>query len=396
MKVLAIILAGGKGTRLYPLTTHRCKPAVPFGGKYRIIDFTLSNCINSGIRQINVMVQYLSDSLQKHIRDGWNILSPALGEYIDVYPPQQLTSNTWYQGTADAIFQNLYSIERVNPDFVLVLAGDHIYKMDYRQLIRYHIAKNADLTIATIPTPIEEAQHFGIMQVNNEYKIIGFEEKPLNPIPLPNNKKMCLASMGIYIFSKEVLIHYLKLDASTSSSHDFGKDIIPLMVKNNNVYSFSHQDNSGNPLYWKDVGTLQSYYNANMELLKKESEFDLFSENWKFRTFQAQSTPDHLKIHSEKDFFINNLITGGSVIQGSIKNSILSPGVIIEEDVQIEDSILLNSCHIKRGTRLKKVIIEKNVVISENIKIGYQLDQDKKHFFVTPEHITVIPKGSII
>ncbi|MDH4129731.1 MAG: sugar phosphate nucleotidyltransferase, partial [Spirochaetota bacterium] len=345
MKVLAIILAGGKGTRLYPLVEKRCKPAVPFGGKYRIIDFTLSNCINSGIRQINVMVQYLSDSLQKHIRDGWNILSPALDEYIDVYPPQQRHSERWYQGTADAIFQNLFTIERVNPDYILVLAGDHIYKMDYREIINYHIKNHADLTIATIPTPIEESSGFGVIEIDSNNRIIGFEEKPKSPKPIPNNPKMALASMGIYVFSREVLFHHLILDADSSSSHDFGKDIIPKMVSNNPVYSFAHQYPDGKPRYWRDVGTLKSYYDSNMDLLNENCEFELFHENWKFRTCQTQSSPNLVGIEANSsEFLINSIVTGGAYIRGKVKNCIMSPEVIIGKDAEVSNSILFNSC----------------------------------------------------
>ncbi len=397
MKVLAIILAGGKGSRLHPLTSKRCKPAVPFGGKYRIIDFTLANCINSGIRQINVMVQYLSDSLQKHIRDGWSILSPALDEYIDVYPPQQRFADAWYQGTADAIYQNLFTIEEVNPDFILVLAGDHIYKMDYREIIEYHLTKKADLTIATIPTPLAEGSQFGIMEVDPDNRIIGFEEKPSHPKPSPNNPSMALASMGIYVFSKDIMFQNLKQDADSPSSHDFGKDIIPKMVSRNAVYSFAHQNPDASPRYWRDVGTLKSYFEANMDLLKKDSPFKLFDEDWKFRTCQTQSAPTMIHITQDSsDSFTNSLITGGAIINGSVQNSILSPGVIIEKGAYVEHSLLFNSCHIKKGAKIRNAIIEKGVQIPEGYSIGYDSKKDGEYFTLTPEGITVVPKETII
>ena len=397
MKILAIILAGGKGTRLFPLTEDRCKPAVPFGGKYRIIDFALGNCINSGIRQIHVMVQYLSDSLQKHIRDGWSILSPSLSEYIDVYPPQRLLSDNWYQGTADAIFQNIFTIQRMDPDYLLVLAGDHIYRMDYRDIINFHIEKKGELTIATIPVPVEEGYQFGIIEVDPNNRIIGFEEKPEKPKHIPGNEKIALASMGIYVFSRDALFHYLKQDADLPSSHDFGKDIIPKMVEHNAVYSFAHQFKDGKPRYWRDVGTLKSYYDANMELLQKNPPFELFNENWKFRTHQNQSAPNLIAIKENSgNIYENSLLTGGSVIRASVKNSVLSPGVIVEEDAMIENSILFNSCHIMKGAKIRNAIIEKNVLIPEGYQIGFDPEQDKKKYTVTNEGITVISKNAFM
>ncbi len=396
MKILAIILAGGKGTRLAPLSDKRCKPAVPFGGRFRIIDFALSNCINSGIRQINVMVQYLSDSLQKHIRDGWSILSPALGEYIDVYPPQQRRSEQWYLGTADAIYQNIFTIEEENPDYVLILAGDHIYKMDYRELINYHREKRADLTIATIPVNLDEGSSFGIMEVNSKGQIVGFEEKPENPKPLSNNPDKTLASMGIYIFTKNVLNHRLMLDADSPSSHDFGKDIIPKMLTQNKVFSFPFQHYDGSPRYWRDVGTLNSYYQANMDLLDKNCSLDVFSEYWKFRTCQTQSAPTMIAIEeNSSDYLINSIVSGGAIIRGKVKNSILSPEVVIEQGAEVDQSVLFSSCHIKKGAKIKKAIIEKEVIIPPGYCIGYDREKDKKRFKVTSEGITVVARGSI-
>ncbi len=394
MKVLSIILAGGKGSRLSPLSENRCKPAVFFGGRFRIIDFVLSNCINSGIRQINVMVQYLSDSLQKHIRSGWSILSPPLGEYIDVYPPQQRHSENWYQGTADAIFQNIFTIEKESPDYVLILGGDHIYKMDYREIINYHIEKNAELTIATIPVSIEEGKSFGIMEVKKDGKIIGFEEKPQNPKPIPNKPNTTLASMGIYVFSKDVLLDQLIIDADSSSSHDFGKDIIPKMINEHRVYSFPFQNKDGSPRYWRDVGTLTSYYTSNMDLLNKDCSFDLFGEDWKFRTYQSNSAPSMIGITKNNGYLINSIISGGANIKGKVTNSILSPDIIIEEDAEVDQCILFSHSHIKKGAKLTKTIVEKNIIIPENYCIDNNINNNDI-FKVTKEGITVVAKKTI-
>lgn len=388
--VLAIILAGGKGKRLFPLTQDRCKPAVPFGGKYRVIDFTLSNCIHSGIRQINVMVQYLSDSLQKHIRDGWSILSPALNEYIEVYPPQRRYSEHWYRGTADAIFQNLFTIERVNPEYILVLSGDHIYKMDYREILRDHIENKADLTIATVPVPIESANQFGVLEVNSKRRIIGFEEKPMQPKPSETHPRYALASMGIYLFSRKTLFEEVIADAHSSSSHDFGKDIIPKMVAVSKVFSFSHQYSDGRARYWRDVGTIQAFYESHMDLLENECSLELFREDWKIRTFQSHSAPNRIDQTSQ---ISNSLIAGDSIIQGKVHHSVLFPGVVLEEGTEVEDSILFENVHIKKGSRIKRAILEKDLVIPEATQIGINLNKEPSEWTRSPGNITVIPKN---
>ncbi len=394
MKVLAIILAGGKGTRLEPLVTERCKPAVPFGGKYRIIDFVLSNCLNSGIRCINVMVQYKSDSLQKHIRDGWSILSPSLGEYIDVYPPQQRRGEKWYAGTADAIFQNFFSIESEKPDIVLVLSGDHIYRMDYREMIEYHIEKQADLSIACLPVPKEDGSRFGVMETEEDDRIVGFEEKPANPKTIPGRDSHCMASMGIYVFSLEVLKKELNLNAREDDSHDFAKDIIPNMIPEYKVFAFPFTDANNNTKYWKDVGTIGSYFQANLDLLNVDSGIDLYDKNWKFRTFQAQASPSRIIAQgSTFGMVINSILGGSNTILGTVKNSIIGPNVFVDEEVEIKDSILFGDSRILNGAKIKRAIVDKHVTVPPNFQIGYNEAEDRKRFFITEDKIVVIPRS---
>ncbi len=394
MKTLGIILAGGKGTRLVPLVMERCKPAVPFAGKYRILDFVLSNCINSDIRQINVMVQYRSDSLQKHIRDGWSILSTALGEYIDVYPPQQRIGERWYSGTADAIYQNLYSIERVNPEYILILGGDHVYRMDYREMIEAHIKSKADCTIGCIPVHVDEGRgQFGIMEIEDNKRIKGFEEKPAEPKSIPGKNNMCLASMGIYVFSKDVLVEQLESDAQKESSHDFGKDIIPGMIESHNVFAYLFEDKNGNPAYWKDVGTLNAYFDTHMDLLKPEPEFDLYDPKWKYRTFQDNSAPAKVISQGKQTGkVVNSILCNGDEIAGTVKNSILSYNVVVESGAHVENSIIFSDVTIKSGAQIRNTIIDKLVTIPENTKVGYDIEKDKIHFKVTDSNIVAIPR----
>lgn len=394
MKVLAIILAGGKGTRLKTLVKDRCKPAVPFAGKYRIIDFVLSNCVNSDIRQIITVVQYKSDSLHKHIRDGWDKLSTFMGEYIDVSPPQQRVGERWFEGTADAIYQNLFTIENEKPDYVLILSGDHIYKMNYNEMINYHKEKGSNLTIATIPVPIDEGDQFGILKVDKEQKIIEFKEKPKKPDPMPNFPDKCLANMGVYVFSTEYLTKYLLEDAqSTESSHDFGKNIIPKMIDESTVYSFPFMDENGEPLYWKDVGTVGAYFQAHMDLLDSELSFKLSDPSWKIRTYQAQSSPariiDNGEIH-------NSLFDGGSVIKGKVNNSVLGSNIHIEEGANVEESIIFNKVSIGKNAKIKRAIIDKYVDIPDGYEIGYNLEEDKKKFYVSEDNIVLVSRKTKI
>ena len=292
MSILAMILAGGKGERLHPLTIHRAKPAVPFGGIYRIIDFTLSNCINSGIRKIAVLPQYKSLSLDKHLRLAWNFFSGELNEYIISVPPQQRVGEKWYQGTADAIYQNIYMIEKDAPDHLMVLAGDHIYKMDYSEMLRFHEDQKADATVAALEIPRTMATSFGVIEVDKDYRIIGFEEKPKNPKPIPGRPDMAFASMGIYLFNTKKAIEHLEFDALRDTAHDFGKNIIPQMMKTDRVYAYNFEDeNKKAAKYWRDVGTIDAYWEANMDLVSVDPQLNLYDKAWPIRTYQSQNPP---------------------------------------------------------------------------------------------------------
>ena len=291
-KIFTIILAGGQGERLYPLTKDRAKPAVPFGGIYRIIDFTLSNCLNSGLRKIVVLTQYKSFSLDKHLRLGWNIFNNELNEYIEQIPPQQRISDQWYQGTADAVYQNIYTLGKEQPEMVLILSGDHIYKMDYRNMARFHLENKADLTIACMEVPVNEGKRYGVIKTDEENRIVGFHEKPSEPIPSPNNPEVTLVSMGIYLFNTTTLVKAIIDDAKQDTNHDFGKNIIPEMIHSKRVYAYPFTDGTNNNLnYWRDIGTLDAYWEANMDLVQESPEFNLYDKDWPIRTHQEQNPP---------------------------------------------------------------------------------------------------------
>lgn len=396
-KILAMILAGGRGERLYPLTKDRAKPAVPFGAIYRIIDFTLSNCINSGIRRIYALTQYKSTSLHRHIQLGWNILSAPLGEFIEAVPAQQKIDEHWYQGTADAIFQNLNILQDERPDLVLILSGDHIYKMDYRKLIAYHLEKEADLTVGAIRMNRNLSKEFGVIEIDQDWRIRGFQEKPDEPRPLPGEPGMILASMGIYIFNTEVLVRRLIEDARSNSSHDFGKDIIPMMIGKDQVYAFDfRQGDRGETGYWRDVGTIDAYYEANMDLIAISPQLNLYDPQWPILTYQPPSPPAKTVWIEEGRVgtALHSIISNGCIISGgNVKRSILSPNVKIHSFVEIEESILLEGVDVGRSARVKKTIIDKEVHIPPGMEIGYRLDEDAKRFTVTPSGIVVVPKG---
>lgn len=397
--IITFVLAGGKGERLYPLTKDRAKPAVPFGGSYRIIDFTLSNAINSGLKKIYVLTQYKSFSLQRHIREGWNILSKELGEFIEIVPAQQRMGEDWYLGTADAIFQNIYILEQEKPEYVLILSGDHVYKMDYTKMIDFHIEKKADLTIASFEVPREEASRFGVLRIDRENKIIDFVEKPSEPFTLPSNPSISLISMGIYIFKTEILVKRLIEDAkNTNSSHDFGKDVIPMMIKKDNVFAYRFIDEKNKESrYWRDIGTIDAYYQANMELLEIEPVLNLYDRNWPIMTYKPQSPPAKIVFLGKNIEILNSLISDGCIISGSsIYNSVISPNVKIEKWTEIFDSIIMNNVFIGENCKIKRTIIDKNVIIPDNTIIGYDISEDRKKFFVTESDIVVIPRGSII
>ena len=392
-----MVLAGGRGERLYPLTRDRAKPAVPFGAIYRIIDFTLSNCINSGIRRIYALTQYKSTSLHRHIQFGWDILSAPLGEFIEAVPAQQRIDEHWYQGTADAIFQNIHILQEERPDLVLILSGDHIYKMDYRKMIAFHLEKEADLTVAAIRMDRKLSREFGVMEIDENWRIVGFQEKPEEPKAIPGDPKGILASMGIYIFNTEVLVRRLIEDTRSDSSHDFGKDIIPMMIGKDRVFAFDfRRGDCGGTGYWRDVGTIDAYYEANMDLISVTPQLNLYDSQWPILTYQPPSPPAKTVWIEEGRVgtALNSIISNGCIISGgNVKRSILSPRVTIHSFAEIEDSILLEGGDVGRNAKIKRTIIDKEVQIPPGTEIGYHLDDDAKRFTVTASGIVVVPKG---
>ena len=407
-KCLTMILAGGEGRRLYPLTRDRAKPAVPFGGRYRIIDFVINNFVNSGFHKIKVLTQYKSDSLNYHITRGWP-LSPIIGQYIDLVPAQMRTDGNWYKGTADAVFQNLTHIHDENPDYVCVFGGDHIYKMDVRLMLNYHKEKEAALTIEAIPIPIEEASEFGIIEVDDDWRCTGFVEKPKEkPKSIPGRPDMCLASMGNYIFTTDKLVNELKIDAELEgSNHDFGKNIIPKMLKDGErifIYDFTTNEFDGmTPTekgYWKDVGSIDSYWQANMDLLDYAPELNLYSEDWPLRTFNYNYPPAKF-IWEEGDrigMATNSMVSEGCIISGgSISRCVLSPKVRINSFANVTGSILMENVNIGRHAEIKKAIIDKNVEVPPYTRIGFNRDEDiARGFVVSNGGVTVVPKGAIL
>jgi glucose-1-phosphate adenylyltransferase len=392
-----MVLAGGRGERLYPLTRDRAKPAVPFGAIYRIIDFTLSNCINSGIRRIYALTQYKSTSLHRHIQFGWDILSAHLGEFIEAIPAQQRIDEHWYQGTADAIFQNINILQEERPDLILILSGDHIYKMDYRKMIAFHLEKEADLTVAAIRMDRKLSREFGVMEIDENWRIVGFQEKPEEPKAIPGDPKGILASMGIYIFNTEVLVRRLIEDTRSDSSHDFGKDIIPMMIGRDQVFAFDfRRGDCGGTEYWRDVGTIDAYYEANMDLISVTPQLNLYDSQWPILTYQPPSPPAKTVWIEEGRVgtALNSIISNGCIISGgNVKRSILSPRVTIHSFAEIEDSILLEGAGVGRNAKIRRTIIDKEVEIPPGMEIGYHLDEDAKRFTVTASGIVVVPKG---
>lgn len=403
--VLTLILAGGKGTRLEPLTRDRAKPAVPFGGLYRIIDFTLSNCINSGLRKMLVLTQYKARSLDRHILGGWGFLSRDMDEYIEVLPPQQRIDENWYKGTADAIYQNIYSIEKAEPKYVLILAGDHIYKMDYAEMIRAHIDNNADLTVGCLPVAVEEATGFGVMQIDEQHKIVGFQEKPAQPRHMPGDPKQALASMGIYVFTARTMYELLCQDATRSESdHDFGRNIIPGMIKSSRVFGYLFQDkNRKAKAYWRDVGTLDAYFQANMDLIHVDPELNLYDRDWPIRTYHSQLPPPKFVFNEVGDKGArrgeahDSMVCPGSIISGGhVSRSILSNNCRINSFATVEDSILFSSVDVGRHARIRRAIIDKDVKIPPGTVIGHDLDADRRRgFTVTEQGIVVIAKAEL-
>ena len=399
---VAFVLAGGVGARLHPLTKDRAKPAVPFGGKYRVIDFTLSNCVNSGIRKIFVLPQYKSHSLLRHTRDAWSILSPELGEFVTHLSPQMRVGEDWYKGTADAVYQNLYHLEQVEGEYVVILSGDHIYKMDYSHFIKFHQRNRADLTIAAIEVDVTEASRFGVIETDRDGRVCGFEEKPAHPKPVPGRPDKAFISMGVYIFNRDKLFEILTRDAPLSSSHDFGKDIIPYMYPRSRVYVYRFGMGGGrNADYWRDIGTIDAYWHANMDLASVSPTFNLYDKKWPIRTYEGQYPPaktvfaDEDKGRAGKA--LDSIICSGVIISGGrVERSVLSPGVRVNSYADVRESILLHDVVIGMGAKVNKAIIDKNVRIPNNMKIGYDLENDRKRFFVSEEGIVVIAKDSVL
>lgn len=403
--VLVMILAGGEGKRLFPLTKDRAKPAVPFGGRYRIIDFVLNNFVNSGFYKIKVLTQYKSDSLNKHITRGWS-LSPFLNQYVDLVPAQMRTGGDWYMGTADAVFQNINQILDADPKYLCVFGGDHVYKMDVSQMLDYHKKKKADLTISAIQVPVDEASEFGIIEIDEDWRLVGFEEKPQHPKTIPGNPKMSLASMGNYIFNRNVLVDALFKDAcKEKSNHDFGKNVIPSLLEENKkifIYDFNSNKfpgiNDSEKGYWRDVGNVDAYWQTNMDLLDYCPELNLYSKEWPLRTFNYNYPPAKF-IWQEGDrvgMATNSMVSEGCIISGgSISRCILSPKVRINSYSQVSESILMENVSIGRYCEIKRAIIDKNVTIPEKMKIGFNREEDEKRgFYVSESGVTVVPKGA--
>src|SRR5436305_4788002 len=397
--VLAILLAGGAGERLYPLTRDTAKPAVPFGGVYRIIDFTLSNCINSDVRRIFILTQYKALELIRHVRDGWNILSSELGEYIEIIPPMKRVSEDWYQGTADAVFQNFQSIEAEAPSATLILSGDHIYKMNYHEMIDWHRLQDADVTIATIQVPPEEASRFGVAEIAEDYRIVGFEEKPQHGDPVRSrfNPAMISASMGIYVFKPEILRKALHEDAEDpTSSRDFGRDVIPRLLSRCRVIAYDFHDiNAKQVRYWRDVGTLDSYYEANMDLVAVVPEFNLYDQEWPIRTRVTQQAPAKVVFAQEgrrMGVAVDSVVSAGSIVSGGrVVHSILSPGVRVNSYCEVEYSILMPGVEIGRYSRIRRAIINTGVKIPDSTVLGFDPDVDRaRGHHVTEGGIVVV------
>jgi len=396
-KVLAMVLAGGKGERLYPLTTDRTKPAVPFGGIYRIIDFTLSNCLNSRIRRIYLLTQYKSFSLQRHIRQGWSIFDRELGEFVDLLPAQQRLHDLWYEGTADAVYQNLYTLQQEKPEDTLILSGDHIYKMNYQKMLFFHREKEADLTIATLNVPIDEASRFGVMEKDEAGRVTGFEEKPEHPKALPEDPTFSLASMGVYIFKTDQLVRWLTRDAKRNTEHDFGKNIIPETIKDIRAFAFSFQDeNKKKKPYWRDIGTIDAYWEANMDLVNVDPQLNLYDESWPIHTYQGQYPPAKTVFFQAErtGLVLDSIICGACIISGGkVQHSILSPRVRVNSYSEVIDSVLLEGVNVGRDARIRRAIVDKDVDIPSGMEIGYNLEEDRKRFTVTESGIVVVPKG---
>ena len=393
-KTLVLVLAGGAGSRLKGLTKWRAKPAVPFGGKYRIIDFALSNCVNSGLRRIGVLTQYKSHSLIRHLQRAWGFMRAEIGEFVEVIPAQQRVALDWYRGTADALYQNIDIIRRHGPDNVIVLGGDHIYTMDYSKMLYEHVTSGSDLTVGCIEVSREDAKEFGVMSIDENYRITKFTEKPEDPESMPGKPDKALASMGIYIFSTAYLYACLIADAENpDSAHDFGKDIVPASITKCVATAFPFLDKDGEPAYWRDVGTIDSYWEANMELCAVEPELNLYSREWPVWTYQTQHPPAKFVFDDDdaRGQAIDSLVSGGCIISGArIKRSVIFFGTEIERGTHIKDSVVLPKVSIGKNCRITRAIIDKACDIPDGMVIGENLDEDRERFYVTESGIVLV------
>ncbi|MGM0676602.1 MAG: glucose-1-phosphate adenylyltransferase [Pseudomonadota bacterium] len=392
---LALILAGGRGSRLKQLTLWRAKPAVPFGGKFRIIDFPLSNCINSGIRQVGVITQYKAHSLIQHVQRGWSFLRGEFGEFIELWPAQQRIETSWYKGTADAVFQNLDIIRDHDPSYVLILAGDHIYKMDYGDMIAYHVESGADMTVGCLEVDLDMARGFGVMGVDADGRVERFDEKPEHPQPLPGKTDKALASMGIYVFNKDFLFQQLVADADTpGSSHDFGKDIIPKVLQSCRVMAYPFRDvQTGTQAYWRDVGTIDSYWKSNLELIGVTPELNLYDMDWPIWTYQEQLPPAKFVFDDDdrRGMAVDSMVSGGCIISGSlVRHSLLFSNVTVNSYAQVTDSVILPDVDVGRNCVVHKAVIDKGCRIPEGMVIGRDREQDAKRFYVSDGGVTVV------
>lgn len=401
-QTVAVVLAGGQGTRLHPLTRDRAKPAVPFGGIYRIIDFTLSNCVNSGIRRIHLLTQYKSYSLDRHIKQAWSIFQNEMGEYVDVIPPQKRSSGEgWYQGTADALFQNIYTLRKERPEIVLILGGDHVYKMDYREILAVHVTSGADVTVGCTEVPLDDATRMGVLAVDADGRVRSFNEKPVHPEPMPSNPDAALVSMGIYVFSTATLIREVSDAAGSSRDHDFGRDILPNMVRRGcTVMAFPFRDrNSGRVKYWRDIGTLDSYFEAHMDLVAVSPVFNLYDKEWAIRTYQHHGPPAKTVFRGpeRQGEVLDSLVSSGCIISGArVEHSVLSPGVFVHSWAHIEDCVVFENVEVGRHAKIRRAIIDKDVRVPDGERIGFDLDRDRRRFTVTGSGVVVIPKGHAI
>ena len=394
---LVIILGGGQGERLYPLTRDRTKPAVPFGGGYRIIDFTLSNSINSGLKRVYVLTQYKSISLDRHLRMGWNCLHEEFGEFIVSVPPQQRMGERWYEGTADAIYQNIYTLEQERPDRVLILAGDHVYKMNYLDMLAFHEEKGGEITVGCAEVPVADGRRLGVMAADEDMRIRNFEEKPDEPNPMPGRPDVCLGSMGIYVFNTSTLVHLVSEDARQDTTHDFGTDILPRVIHDRPVYAFPFRDPKRQRSYWRDIGTVDAYWQANMDLLEEVPEFDLCDADWPVWTYHGQDAPARF-ISAGPDHApgvaVNSIVAEGCVIRGAkVERSVLAPRVVVDPGAEVTESILMGRVTIGGNSRLRRTIVDKDVVIPPGVEIGWNAEADRRRFAVTDQGIVVVPKN---